>query len=192
MFTLLSGLYSMITAKQDYYITILGLDNAGKTTFLQAAQLRSRSGTIPTVGLNIGQLEIDSRKRLKFWDLGGQTELQSLWEKYYDEAHAIIFVVDSTDRERIDAVREALETVLINDKVEGLPILMLANKQDMPDALSVSDIQAIFNKIAELLSARDSKVLPISALEGTGVKEALDWLVVRLERNSKNRPPVVD
>jgi ADP-ribosylation factor related protein 1 len=182
----------MLTAKQDYYITILGLDNAGKTTFLQAAQRRTRSGTIPTVGLNIGQLEIDSRKRLKFWDLGGQTELQSLWEKYYDEAHAIIFVVDSTDRERIGAVREALETVLINDKVEGLPILMLANKQDMPDALSVSDIQTIFNKIAELLSARDSKVLPISALEGTGVKEALDWLVLRLERNSQNRPPVLD
>lgn len=192
MYTLLSGLYSTLTAKQDYYITILGLDNAGKTTFLQAAQDFRKRGTVPTVGLNIGQLAIDSRTRLKFWDLGGQTELQSLWEKYYDEAHAIIFVVDSTDRDRIQAVREALESVLINDKVDGLPILMLANKQDMPDALSVSDIQEIFNKIAELLSARDSKVLSISALEGTGVKEALDWLIIRLKRNSKNRPPVLN
>ena len=68
---------------------------------------------------------------------------------------------------------------------------MLANKQDMPGALVVPDIQSIFNKIAELLSARDSKVLPISALEGTGVQEALDWLIIRLKRNSGNRPPIL-
>ena len=167
---------------------------------LESKTERLHRHTIPTVGLNVGELPIDSHTRLKFWDLGGQTELQSLWDKYYDEgkycglfivAHAIIFVVDSTDRDRIQAVQDALECVLINDKVEGIPILMLANKQDMPDALSVADIQTIFNKIAELLSARDSKVLPISALEGTGVKEAIDWLVVRLRRNSSSRPPIV-
>lgn len=54
-----------------------------------------------TVGLNIGQIDI-SGIRLSFWDLGGQQELQSLWDKYYQESHAIIYVVDSHDRERMD------------------------------------------------------------------------------------------
>ena len=54
-----------------------------------------------TVGLNIGQIDIEGI-RLSFWDLGGQTELQSLWDKYYQESHAIIYVVDSHDRERME------------------------------------------------------------------------------------------
>lgn len=54
-----------------------------------------------TVGLNIGQIDIEGI-RLSFWDLGGQQELQSLWDKYYQESHAIIYVIDSHDRERTD------------------------------------------------------------------------------------------
>ena len=54
-----------------------------------------------TVGLNIGQIDIYG-VRLSFWDLGGQQELQSLWDKYYQETHALIYVIDSNDRERMD------------------------------------------------------------------------------------------
>lgn len=54
----------------------------------------------------------------------------------------------------------------MDDTVEGVPVLMLANKQDMPMALKLEQIKEIFNKIAERLGARDSRVLPISALEG--------------------------
>jgi ADP-ribosylation factor related protein 1 len=53
-----------------------------------------------------------------------------------------------------------LEKIIQNDDAEGLPILMLANKQDVEGALRVED------QIALKLGARDSRVLPISALEG--------------------------
>jgi len=42
-----------------------------------------------------------------FWDLGGQEELQSLWDKYYAESHGIIYVVDSVDNERLQESKEA-------------------------------------------------------------------------------------
>lgn len=58
-----------------------------------------------TVGLNIGEITVAGVK-LNFWDLGGQEELQSLWDKYYAESHAVIFVVDSSDRERIPESKE--------------------------------------------------------------------------------------
>jgi ADP-ribosylation factor related protein 1 len=58
------------------------------------------------------------------------------------------------------------EIIITNEDVEGLPILMLANKQDREDRLEVEDIKEIFNKIAVRMSARDSRVLPISALSG--------------------------
>ena len=77
-----------------------------------------------------------------------------------------------------------------------IPVLMLANKQDLPNSLKVEEIQqAGFTRIAEALSARDSKVLPISALTGyiptilvantsDGVKDAIDWLYMRLHKTN--------
>ncbi|KAJ1336869.1 hypothetical protein BSLG_006633 [Batrachochytrium salamandrivorans] len=103
---------------------------------------------------------------LNFWDLGGQRELQSIWEKYYTECHAIVFVVDSTDRARIEEVKATMERVMQNEIIEGVPMIMLANKQDAPDALKLHEIQHIFNQIAVVLEARDSKALAISALNG--------------------------
>ncbi|CAG8643579.1 1438_t:CDS:2, partial [Racocetra fulgida] len=113
----------------------------------------------------IGKIDVN-RSRLNFWDLGGQRELQGIWEKYYSECHAIIFVVDSTDKERIEECKEIFEKIITNEEVEGVPVLMLANKQDLPNSLKVEEIKEIFNKIALKLGARDSRVLPISALEG--------------------------
>lgn len=103
---------------------------------------------------------------LKLWDIGGQEALRTLWTQYYTSSHAIVFVVDSTDRKRIEECRDVLEKVVGNEDTEGIPILMLANKQDRDESLEVEEIKEVFNKIAERLQARDSRVLPISALQG--------------------------
>lgn len=108
--------------------------------------------------------------------------MRTLWDSYYSEAHAVVFVVDSSDRERLEECKATLgnvtpdiemrssngltENIITNEDIEGTPILMLANKQDREDRLEVEDIKEIFNKIAERMSARDSRVLPISALSG--------------------------
>ncbi|KAI8915736.1 ADP-ribosylation factor family-domain-containing protein [Gorgonomyces haynaldii] len=193
MYTLLSGLYEQYTKKQDYFIVILGLDNAGKTTLLeQVKQIYLNKSLaperiIPTIGMNMGKIVIGNT-RLNFWDLGGQDSLQKLWTKYYEECHGIIFVVDSCDIERIEQVRDTLKTVMTSEQ-EGVPILMLCNKQDAPQALEVHEIQKVFNEIAQQLEARDSKVLGISALQGTGVKQAVEWMHLRVLANSHSRPP---
>ncbi|KAI8370382.1 ADP-ribosylation factor family-domain-containing protein [Radiomyces spectabilis] len=196
MYTLLSGLYNHLTRKEEYYVLIIGLDNAGKTTLLEriksvfmGVSSLPPDKIAPTVGLNIGRVDIKS-SRINFWDLGGQRDLQSLWERYYSECHAIVFVVDSTDSKRLEECKDTFEKMITNDAVEGVPLLMLANKQDLPDALRVEEIKEVFNKIAVKLGARDSRVLPVSALEGHGVKDAIDWLILRLQRNKMNRPPI--
>lgn len=114
MYTLLSGLYKYMFQKDEYCILILGLDNAGKTTFLEQSKTRfnknykgmSLSKITTTVGLNIGTVDV-GKARLMFWDLGGQEELQSLWDKYYAECHGVIYVIDSTDEERLSESKEA-------------------------------------------------------------------------------------
>lgn len=200
MYHLAKGIYATLTRQEEYSVLILGLDNAGKTTLLE--QMRHRypktgkgsmkdlrdQTSLPTVGQNMGRVPV-GKVLLKLWDLGGQESLRSLWESYYDDAHAVVFVVDSTDRARIEECRDELDAIVSADVLEGTPILMLANKQDRDDCIEVEDIKEIFNKIAEKMSARDSRVLPISAIDGTGVEDAADWLVSRLVRNRKFRPP---
>lgn len=142
----------------------------------------------------VGKVNVHSA-RINFWDLGGQAKLRSIWEKYYDDSHALVFVVDSTDRERIQECRETLETVVMNENIQGVPVLMLANKQDVPGAMTLVEIQEIFNQMVLKLEARDSKVLLISAIKGylgfisDGVQDAIEWLYLRLQRNKLERPP---
>ncbi|CDS06932.1 Putative ADP-ribosylation factor like protein1 [Lichtheimia ramosa] len=197
MYTLLSGLYRYLTRKEEYYVLIIGLDNAGKTTLLERIKSifigvpgLAPERIAPTVGLNIGRVDIKS-SRINFWDLGGQQDLQSIWERYYPECHGIVFVVDSTDSKRLEECRDTFERIITNDQVEGVPILMLANKQDVDGALRVEEIKEVFNRIAVKLGARDSRVLPVSALTGSGVNEAVDWLILRLHRNNMHRPPII-
>lgn len=136
----------------------------------------------------VGHITID-KTHLKFWDVGGQESLRTLWEEYFAHCHAIIFIVDSTDKERIEECKNSLIKIINDDTIEGIPILMLANKQDVDDHLEVEDIKEIFNIIAEHLSARDSRVLPISAIKGDGIDQSIEWLLTRLVRNKQNRPP---
>ena len=90
MYTLLSGLYKYMTEKEEYFVLILGLDNADKTTFLESAKTKltpnykgvNLNKITTTVGMNLGKIDVNG-VRLNFWDLGGQEELQSLWDKYY-------------------------------------------------------------------------------------------------------------
>lgn len=106
MFSLLYGFWEYIFRKEELRVLILGLDKAGKTTLLE--RLKSLYSDVPgleidkilpTVGLNVGRLDI-SKSQLLFWDLGGQSGLRSIWDKYYADSHGIIFVVDSTSPER--------------------------------------------------------------------------------------------
>ena len=100
MYTLLSGFYKYVTQKDEYFLLILGLDNSGKSTYLEQVKtqlcanykMMNPAKITTTVGCNIGKVDI-GRVRLNFWDLGGQEELQSLWDKYYAECHAVIYMI---------------------------------------------------------------------------------------------------
>eukprot|EP00095_Tigriopus_kingsejongensis_P011643 maker-scaffold564_size136232-snap-gene-0.29 protein:Tk11643 transcript:maker-scaffold564_size136232-snap-gene-0.29-mRNA-1 annotation:"adp-ribosylation factor-related protein 1" len=216
MYTLLSGIYKSITEKEDFFVLILGLDNAGKTTFLEAAKAkfgekkasksllpslskdkRSQSDRMPlvnpakittTVGLNIGRIDTQGI-RLNFWDLGGQEELQALWDKYYAECHAVIFTVDSNDRERMSESKAAFDGMIANSNIIGVPLLVLANKQDLHDCMGVREVKPIFQDNDEKIGNRECMVMPTSALTGDGVMEGIEWLIDCIQRNLVNRPP---
>jgi len=198
MYTLLSGLYRYMTQSEEYCVVILGLDDAGKTTYLEAVKAAMSkdykrmdpSRITPTVGLNTGQVDATGIS-IQFWDLGGQAELQTLWDKYYSECHGVIYVIDSHDRDRIEESKEAFDKMIRNELLQGVPLLVLANKQDLPDCMGVREVKPIFNQSAHLIGPRDCMVMPVSALTGEGIVEGLNWMIDCLKRNSEVRPPNV-
>jgi small GTP-binding protein len=134
MFSLLHGCLEHILRKEELHILILGLDKAGKTTLLEKIkELHGLPGLewdkiLPTVGLNVGRIEAHNCL-LIFWDLGGQLGLRSIWDKYYDEAHAVVYVVDAADAARVAESKAALDKVLGHRDLVSAPLLVLANKQ---------------------------------------------------------------
>jgi len=199
MYTLLYGLWKHTFRKDDYFILILGLDNAGKTTFLEQTKTKfnpdykmmNPSKITSTVGLNIGKID-SSGVRLNFWDLGGQEELQSLWDKYYAESHGIIFVIDSSDSERLNESWIAFDKILDSETLHGVPLLVVCNKQDVEGCLTIPDIKTVFHESAAKLGHRDCTVMAVSALNGTNIQESIGWITQCIKRNSAHRPPRLD
>ena len=232
MYHLAKGLYLYATSKEgicscrllqkyiplanetfaEYSVILLGLDNAGKTTFHEQVKsmfLPNRPDpklkTVPTVGQNVSTIPLQDMY-LKLWDVGGQHSLRKLWESYYTSCHAIIFIIDSTDigdgnieheenLGRLEECRLVLEDVLQHSETEGVPLLILANKQDREDCVETIRIkEGLVKKVMEGdkgSAVRDSRVLALSALTGDGVPEAIEWVRTRVQWNKESRPPVM-
>ena len=99
--------------KREMRILMLGLDNSGKTSILYRLKLGQPKRTVPTIGFNVETLEY---KNIAFtvWDVGGQEKLRALWRHYFASTQALIFVVDSSDRGRLQVRRPTRNSPLCN------------------------------------------------------------------------------
>ena len=166
-------LWDRLLGKKDYRILMLGLDAAGKTTLLYRLKLGEVQTTIPTIGFNVEQVEYQNIT-FTVWDVGGQDKLRSLWRHYYEGAHALIFVVDSNDRERTQLAKNELSRLLGAEELQNAIVLVFANKQDLPNALSAQELASQL-ELAQRIK-NPWYIQPCCATEGSGLYEGLDWL----------------
>jgi len=174
-----SKFWTRLFAKREMRIVMVGLDAAGKTTILYKLKLGEVVTTIPTIGFNVETVEY---KNISFtvWDVGGQDKIRPLWRHYYQNTQGIIFVVDSNDRDRIDNAREELNRMLSEDELRESVLLVLANKQDLPNAMKV---QEITDKLGlNKQRGRQWYIQGSSAPTGDGLYEGLDWLSATLSK----------
>jgi len=160
-------------SKEEMRIVMLGLDAAGKTTVLYNLKLGEVVTTVPTVGFNVERVEY---KNISFivWDVGGQDKIRRLWHHYFKGTRGLIFVVDSSDRERAQGAREELMHVLEAEEMRDAVLLVFANKQDLPNAMPAAEVIETLG----LRHMRDRQWLVQStcATTGDGLYEGLDWL----------------
>lgn len=171
-------LMERLFGKQEMRILMVGLDAAGKTTILYKLKLGEVVTTIPTIGFNVETVDY---KNISFtvWDVGGQDKIRPLWRHYYQNTQGLIFVVDSNDRERVQAARQELHKMINEDELRDAVILVFANKQDLPNALTAAEIT---DKLGlHEMKTRNWYIQATCATTGDGLYEGLDWLSATLK-----------
>ena len=173
-------------SRNNFKIIILGIQNAGKTTILYRLSLGQLVKTTPTIGSNVEAICYNNVK-FQAWDLGGQESTRSIWDVYFINSDAIIYVVDAHDKNFEDS-KNQFDKLLTNEALKGAVILIFANKQDLPGAKSVNEIIQIYG----LANIRDHvwHIQPCSAQTGEGLITGIKWLSDQLVYKTNNSFPV--
>jgi len=171
---LLTILKKMKQKEKEVRLLMLGLDNAGKTTIVKKFNGEDIDTISPTLGFAIKTLEHRGFK-LNIWDVGGQRSLRSYWRNYFESTDGLIWVVDSADRRRLEDCKTELEALLVEERLAGATLLVFANKQDLPCALSAEDIKEALS--LENLKTHQWSIFGSSAVTGDNWLRGIDWLL---------------
>ena len=162
-------------------VVMVGLDAAGKTTLLYYLKLGEHTTTIPTIGFNVERISIGSTECM-VWDVGGQEKIRQLWSHYMEGTHLLIYVVDSHDTTRMSEAASELQRMLREPCLSNAVLLILANKQDLPQAMSCAELtDSLF---PEAKPQRVWRVQSCCAVTGDGVDAGLRWGMEQIHKQS--------
>ena len=166
-------------------ILMLGLDAAGKTTILYKLKLNETVSSIPTIGFNVETVTPVKNVTFTVWDVGGQDKIRPLWKHYFNNTEGLVYVVDSSDRARISESKDELNWILESDEMRGVPVVILANKQDLPGALAPSDVAGKLGM--HQMRSREWYIQGTCATNGDGLFEGMNELAKLVKDFKKSR-----
>ncbi|XP_020584226.1 ADP-ribosylation factor-like protein 8a isoform X2 [Phalaenopsis equestris] len=168
------GLFSELAAK-EMELSLIGLQNAGKTSLVNVIATGGYSeDMIPTVGFNMKKVT-KGNVTIKLWDLGGQPRFRSMWERYCRAVSAIVYVVDAADHDNLSITKGELHDLLSKPSLTGIPLLLLGNKIDKPEALSKEALTEEMDLKA--ITDREVSCFMISCKNTTNIDVVIEWLV---------------
>ena len=173
-------------SRNNCKIIILGMQNAGKTTILYRLSLGQLVKTTPTIGSNVEELTYNNVK-FQAWDLGGQESTRSVWDVYYMNTDAIVYVIDSIDDEYYEESKTQFHKMLNNPALKNATILIFANKQDLPGAKTVNKLIEDYG--FDKIKSHIWHIQSCSALKGEGLVTGIKWLSEQLVFRGKNNFP---
>uniref|UniRef100_A0AAY4CJB6 ADP-ribosylation factor-like protein 10 n=1 Tax=Denticeps clupeoides TaxID=299321 RepID=A0AAY4CJB6_9TELE len=119
-------------------VLLLGLEGSGKSSLLQCFTAGGLEYDVsPTQGFSAVSVHREE-VHVEFLEIGGAEHLRLYWDMYLSRAAVLVYVVDSSDRARLPLARRLLHRLLRPEP--RLPLVVLANKQDLPGACSVTDL----------------------------------------------------
>lgn len=173
---------------QALHVVVVGLDSAGKTSLLYRLKFKEFVQSVPTKGFNTEKIRVPlgGSRGITFqvWDVGGQEKLRPLWRSYTRRTDGLVFVVDATEAERLEEAKVELHRISRASDNQGAPVLVLANKQDLPGALSAAEVEKRL-AVRELAAAMLAHVQGCSAVDGQGLQPGLERLYEMILKRKK-------
>jgi small GTP-binding protein len=145
---------------------------------------------MPTIGVDFEKLTINDTS-LMVWSIGGRSAHRALWTQQYKRMSAFIFVVDSNDHERIDEAREKLHQLVNDENFQEKPILIFANKQDLPNAMDCNQLQDKLH-LEKLNKNIKWHLQPASAVHNQGLHQGFEWLMNSIREKNDPINPIVE
>ncbi|XP_054765442.1 ADP-ribosylation factor-like protein 3 [Lytechinus pictus] len=167
--------------KRELRVLLLGLDNAGKTTILKKLAHEEAQNISPTEGFNIKSVA-SGGVNLNVWDIGGQRKLRPYWKNYFQNTDVLIYVVDSADHGRFEETSFQLSDLLEEDGLQGVPLLVYANKQDLLGAASPAEISDSKNLDLQRIRQRAWQIQSCSAVTGEGLSKGMEWVMKNMKK----------
>ena len=112
---------------------------------------------------------------MNVWDIGGQREIRPYWKNYYEHTDGLVYVVDSADDMRLKECTDELTSLLSEELLAKVPLLVYANKQDLEIALDASEVMGTLK--LEEIQDRTWNIQACSALTKEGLSDGMEWLI---------------
>mmetsp|Transcript_56617 Transcript_56617/g.132862 ORF Transcript_56617/g.132862 Transcript_56617/m.132862 type:complete len:194 (-) Transcript_56617:98-679(-) len=181
-----------VEGRQTVNLLVVGLDNSGKTTLLKRISDEDVTNVEPTHGFNAKSLVLPGGSQLAVWDMAGSLASRPYWRHFFASSTALVFVVDATDRGRLFENQSVLHDTVAEEQLRGVPILVMANKQDLASALNEDELRAELQLEKLRAQGVSCGVRPCCALSGAGVLDALQWLVDTTHSDQESGQSFVD
>eukprot|EP00045_Choanoeca_perplexa_P000405 m.14401 g.14401 ORF g.14401 m.14401 type:complete len:194 (-) comp10270_c0_seq1:61-642(-) len=180
-----SMLSSLGLANKTGKLVFLGLDHAGKTTLLHMLREGRMATTNPTLHPTSEELSISSIT-FTTYDLGGHAQARRVWKTYFPAVNAVVFLVDAVAKDRFPEAKDELQSLLADDQIADVPVLVLGNKIDVPGAASEDELRAALGLFGQTtgrgqvarssLTSRPLELFMCTVLKKQGYGDGFRWL----------------
>ena len=177
----LRSFFSPRTDRASVKLLLLGLDYAGKTTLLYRLKLGGVIAGPSPVSFSVEEIE-HRDFNLTVWDVNGRDAFRPEWKHFFPNTDGIVFVVDSSDRERVALARDEIHRLASEDELHRTAMLVFANKQDAPDVMNAEELTDRLQ--LQSLKDRNWHIQGVCLFTGEGLAEGLDWLTSALKKST--------
>lgn len=169
---------------KDIFILVIGMDGAGKSTFISTLKGHYRSPCRPTLGFCPTVMTTEEKCTVNFYDIGGGDKIREIWKNYFHDVHGIIYVFDvSTGSEKFEESIAVARQALGNNLLCNKPLLFICNRKCEKEFMHSDFIHKnVLTKINtnSITSVLETNLHDIGDATLAKIDDSVKWLICKV------------